>query len=340
MTGDDSVPALLLAKARPEPEGPEHLPPLTPLLHRTSTSERFEARGLLGFTDLSQASRRQALQHLPPQRYRRRAKRHSENYHRTNNRSTGHRSTIYRRTNNRSNHHRSWYFDKSSETSGTGLPDQREVVGQNQRLLHAPAQPLCEHGRRQLCSGRALGPEPRGQPGLQTAQHRGHPGVQQGGQPPGLSAGRGGAKGLQGGRDGRPQALLPQNVCQGAAAGPAAGGRRPGGLRRDLLQPLGGGPEPRAVRRKRGEGLRRGATQEEAPAEPHHLHHLPAARAGARLREVPLPGRVQPRGAGLQGQPARSARAGLVPEQKSKMEKTREAGSHLYEAAGLPYSVL
>ncbi|KAJ1530770.1 hypothetical protein ONE63_005623 [Megalurothrips usitatus] len=50
--------------------------------------------------------------------------------------------------------------------------------------------------------------------------------------------------------------------------------------------------------------------QEETPAEPHHLHHLPAARAGAGLREEPLPGRVLQGGAGREGQPARGPRPG------------------------------
>lgn len=50
--------------------------------------------------------------------------------------------------------------------------------------------------------------------------------------------------------------------------------------------------------------------QEEAPAQQDHVHDLPAARARASLREVPLPGRVQPGGAGAQGEPAGSPSAG------------------------------
>jgi hypothetical protein len=52
-------------------------------------------------------------------------------------------------------------------------------------------------------------------------------------------------------------------------------------------------------------GLRR-RQQEEAPPEPDDFHDVPAARAGARLREVALPGRLQPRGARHEGQPAGS----------------------------------
>lgn len=56
--------------------------------------------------------------------------------------------------------------------------------------------------------------------------------------------------------------------------------------------------------------------EEEAPPEPDHLHHLPAARAGESLREVPLPGRVQPGGAGAEGQPAGGPSAGRRFSQK------------------------
>lgn len=65
------------------------------------------------------------------------------------------------------------------------------------------------------------------------------------------------------------------------------------------------GQVPGRVGRRPGAGR-----QEEAPPEPDHLHHLPAARAGAGLREEPLPRRLLPRGAGHEGQPARGPRAG------------------------------
>lgn len=58
--------------------------------------------------------------------------------------------------------------------------------------------------------------------------------------------------------------------------------------------------------------LQGGSAQEETQAQPHHLHHLPAARAGACLREVPLPRRLQPRGAGHEGEPARGPRSGRL----------------------------
>lgn len=54
------------------------------------------------------------------------------------------------------------------------------------------------------------------------------------------------------------------------------------------------------------------AAQEETQAQPHHLHHLPAARAGACLWKVPLPRRVQPRGARHEGEPPRSQSSGNV----------------------------
>lgn len=57
---------------------------------------------------------------------------------------------------------------------------------------------------------------------------------------------------------------------------------------------------------------RGGAQQKETQEKPHHLHHLPASRAGASLREVPLSRCVQPRGAGDEGQPAWSTSAGTV----------------------------
>lgn len=78
----------------------------------------------------------------------------------------------------------------------------------------------------------------------------------------------------------------------------------------------GGAAEPRAAgrsRHRRREAVGGGAAQEEAPAEPHDLHHIPTPRAGARVREVSLPRRVQPRGAGQQGQPARSPGPGKAP---------------------------
>lgn len=55
---------------------------------------------------------------------------------------------------------------------------------------------------------------------------------------------------------------------------------------------------------------RRRLLEEEAPPQPDHLHHVPAARAGASLREEPLPGRVLAGGARDEGEPAGSARTG------------------------------
>lgn len=60
--------------------------------------------------------------------------------------------------------------------------------------------------------------------------------------------------------------------------------------------------------------------QEEAPPQQDHLHHLPAPRAGESLREVPLPGRVQPGGAGAQGEPAGSPSAGRNRLKKIKIK--------------------
>lgn len=60
----------------------------------------------------------------------------------------------------------------------------------------------------------------------------------------------------------------------------------------------------RGERRRQISGVVQGRpAQEEAPTQPHHLHHLPAAWAGACLREVPLPRRLQPRGARHEGEP-------------------------------------
>lgn len=58
-------------------------------------------------------------------------------------------------------------------------------------------------------------------------------------------------------------------------------------------------------RRRRRRSVR---LQEKAPPQPYHFHHVPASRVGARLREEPLPGRVQSRGARHEGQSAGSAR--------------------------------
>lgn len=44
------------------------------------------------------------------------------------------------------------------------------------------------------------------------------------------------------------------------------------------------------------------ARQEEAPPEPYHVHHLSAARTGTGVRKIPLPGRVQSRRIGHEGQ--------------------------------------
>lgn len=52
------------------------------------------------------------------------------------------------------------------------------------------------------------------------------------------------------------------------------------------------------------------SAQEEAQAQPHHLHHLPAAWAGTCLWEVPLPRCVQPRGARYEGEPPRGPSPG------------------------------
>lgn len=52
------------------------------------------------------------------------------------------------------------------------------------------------------------------------------------------------------------------------------------------------------------------SAQEETQAQPHHLHHLPAAWAGACLWEVPLPRRVQSRGAGYESEPPWSQSSG------------------------------
>lgn len=61
----------------------------------------------------------------------------------------------------------------------------------------------------------------------------------------------------------------------------------------------------------RRQTVRRREPEEETPPEPDHVHHLPASRAGESLREVPLPGRVQQRGAGAEGQPAGGPRPGV-----------------------------
>lgn len=50
--------------------------------------------------------------------------------------------------------------------------------------------------------------------------------------------------------------------------------------------------------------------QEEAQTQPHHLHHLPAAWAGACLREVPLPRRLQPWRTRHEGEPPRGPSSG------------------------------
>ena len=48
-------------------------------------------------------------------------------------------------------------------------------------------------------------------------------------------------------------------------------------------------------------GFRR-QQQEEAPAQPHHLHDVPVARVGEGVREVALSGCLQQRGAGNESQ--------------------------------------
>ena len=65
---------------------------------------------------------------------------------------------------------------------------------------------------------------------------------------------------------------------------------------------------------QRRQAVRRREPQKEAPAEPNHVHHLPAARTGASLREVSLPGRVQQGGARAESQPAGGPRAGASPK--------------------------
>ncbi len=45
-------------------------------------------------------------------------------------------------------------------------------------------------------------------------------------------------------------------------------------------------------RRRRRQRRRWKQQQQEAPPQPHHLHHLPAPRAGEGVRKVPLPRRV------------------------------------------------
>ena len=94
------------------------------------------------------------------------------------------------------------------------------------------------------------------------------------------------------------------------------------GSRRPSPPPLlpqgdrGGPTEPwaawRTVRPRRLEAVGGGAAQTVASTEPHDLHHVPAARAGARVREVALPRRVQPRGAGGQSQLTRGPSPGKV----------------------------
>ena len=89
---------------------------------------------------------------------------------------------------------------------------------------------------------------------------------------------------------------------------------------------MGGPTEPwaawRTVRPRRLEAVGGGAAQKEASTEPHDLHHVPAARAGARVREVALPRRVQPRGAGGQSQLTR----GPSPGKARKRARGRAGG--------------
>lgn len=77
-------------------------------------------------------------------------------------------------------------------------------------------------------------------------------------------------------------------------------------LWRQFRRPSG----PRVTERRRREALGRRAREEEAQAQSDHVHHVSVARARASVREVALSGRVQPRGARAQGQPAGGARAG------------------------------
>ncbi|OWK60509.1 hypothetical protein RLOC_00014993 [Lonchura striata] len=94
--------------------------------------------------------------------------------------------------------------------------------------------------------------------------------------------------------------------------GPAAGRHGEG------AQPRGGAAGGGAPGRLRGTG----AGEEEAAAVPHHVQHVPAGGAGARLLQVPLPRRVHQRGAGPAAGPDGSPGAGLVPKQKGKVEET------------------
>lgn len=50
--------------------------------------------------------------------------------------------------------------------------------------------------------------------------------------------------------------------------------------------------------------------QEETPPQPNHLHYLPAARAGASLRKVPLSGCLLAGGTGDESEPTGGSSTG------------------------------
>lgn len=91
----------------------------------------------------------------------------------------------------------------------------------------------------------------------------------------------------------------------------------------------------RTVRPRRLEAVGGGAAQKEASTEPHDLHHVPAARAGARVREVALPRRVQPRGAGGQSQLTRGPSPGKE-RRRARGERVAQASPVLPRLPGRP----
>src|SRR5687768_314379 len=77
-----------------------------------------------------------------------------------------------------------------------------------------------------------------------------------------------------------------------------------------LLRPQGERPRGREATPCRPQ-----RSVEEAASQPHDVHDVSVARAGAVFREVPLPGCLRPRAAGAQDQAAGSESSG---EQRTK----------------------
>lgn len=105
-----------------------------------------------------------------------------------------------------------------------GAGRERRRAGTPGRPPHAPARRPARHGRGRLLAVGSGGAQPRGEP-VEAAQHRGHPGLHQGGRPPRPLPARRRRRQRQGSGQAGSAARAPQDA-RGAAAGRAPGPRR------------------------------------------------------------------------------------------------------------------